>query len=283
MGLQVGTDFVHVIMTRFNLATPGRESRIRLRPGWLSERFGLFERYCLPSIAAQTVQTFTWIIYFDEETPAEFRERIEACRRVHPFVAYFSPLFPSEGWPRSVREVLAPGGTAPAPWLLSTRLDNDDGLAVDHVQRLQAAVAAKARPERCSLNLTDGLVLHDGRVYDHTHLSNAFASWLEPWDDAMCTAQSIEHMKMDQYGPIQQVPGPPAWLQVVHGGNVSNKIRGRRVPAGRARGRFPPELLAGLQESSSTTIALENLFLTPRRSALDAASALWRGQKRVSR
>ena len=33
-------DFAHVVTTRFNLATPGRESAFRNRPGWLAERFG---------------------------------------------------------------------------------------------------------------------------------------------------------------------------------------------------------------------------------------------------
>ena len=212
--MPAGRDFVHVIMTRFNLATPGRESRIRLRPGWLAERFDLFERYCLPSVAAQTEQGFRWVIYFDVETPQEFRDRIEACRRVHPFVPYFTPLFPGSGWPRSLRELLGDPparsrGAGPAPWLLTTRLDNDDALAVDHVARLQAAVAALPAPQRCSLNFTHGFVLNDGRVYAHEHRSNAFASWLEPWDAPMCTAQDIEHMKMADHGPIRQIDGPP--------------------------------------------------------------------------
>ncbi len=50
--------FTHLILTRFNLATPGRESAIRNRPGWLAERFDLFERICLPSVASQTCRDF---------------------------------------------------------------------------------------------------------------------------------------------------------------------------------------------------------------------------------
>ena len=86
IGMRRGVDFTHVIMTRFNMPTPGRESHIRSRPGWLAGRFELFERYCLPSIAAQTTRDFHWVVYFDVETPPEFRARIEACRAVFPFV-----------------------------------------------------------------------------------------------------------------------------------------------------------------------------------------------------
>jgi hypothetical protein len=283
-----GRDFTHVVMTRFNLATPNRESQIRLRPGWLEGRGELFERYCLPSIAAQTAnraaanggtRPFHWMIFFDVETPPAFRERIEGWRRVFPFVPYFTPLFEAEGWPRSLRETF--GGT-PTPWLLTTRFDSDDALGIDHVERLHAALAPRA-PERASWNLTHGFVLADGRVYAHEHRSNAFASWLEPWDGAARTCMSINHMKMAEHGPVHQVGGPAAWLQVVHGGNVSNKVRGRRVTGAVARGRFPDAVLGPLRQDSAATIALENLVLTPLREARDGAIALLRGHPKVSR
>ena len=93
--------FTHVIQTRFNLATPGRELAIRTQPGWLLERFQLFELWCLPSVAAQTSRNFTWLIYFDEGTPEVFRKRIANLQRVFPFVPVFTGLFPGDGWARS--------------------------------------------------------------------------------------------------------------------------------------------------------------------------------------
>ena len=154
--MQVGTDFVHVILTRFNLATPGRESAIRNQPGWLAGRFELFERYCLPTLAAQrgvSAGGFRWIVYFDDGTPEPFRARIEACRRVADFHPFFTPIFPGEQWGISARAVLAAEGRA-APWLLSTRLDNDDGLAVDFVAaragggRRRRAAARRLQPDQ---------------------------------------------------------------------------------------------------------------------------------------
>ena len=118
------------------------------------------------------------------------------------------------------------------------------------------------------------MVIEDGRVYAHAHPSNAFASWLEPWYDAARTCMSINHMRMAEHGPVLQVGGPAAWLQVVHGGNVSNKVRGRRVGPEAVRDRFPPEVPGRLRASSATGIALENLPLT--RCARRATSR-WRG------
>lgn len=269
--MQFGRDVRHVLMTRFNLATPGRESALRTQPGWLEDRFGLFERYCLPSVAAQVDCAFDWIVYFDDKTPAPFRERIERCRAIFPFTPYFTPLFPAAGWPRSVAETVTPR----TPWLLTTRLDNDDALAVDALARVQAAVAA-GQPTRRSFNVTAGFVMRDGAVYALEHHSNAFASWLEPWDEATVTAASIPHMAMAEAGPVEQVPGPAGWLQVVHGANVSNRVRGRRVRPAEARRRFPETVLGALPEPSALTLTAENTVLTPLRAGRDRAVALAR-------
>lgn len=274
--MQNGTDYRHVIQTRFNLATVGRESAIRTRPGWLEERFALFERHCLPAVAAQSIRDFTWIIYFDIETPAAFRERIERCRTVFPFIPYFTPLFYEEGWPRSIRETLE----APAPWLLTTRLDNDDAISIDFVARLHATLAAMPSPRRCSINFPEGYLLQAGRAYAHRHLCNPFASWLEPWDDKMRTAYSIYHMRMAEVGEVVQVEGPGTWLQVIHGGNVSNKVRGRQIVPTVLRERFPAAAIEPLAEESTLAIALDNLFMSPLRAARDAAIDLARRQRR---
>ena len=44
---------LHLIVTRFNLGMTD--------PVWLEHRFGLFERFTLPSIKAQTCQEFWWL------------------------------------------------------------------------------------------------------------------------------------------------------------------------------------------------------------------------------
>ena len=275
--MQVGVDFTHAIMTRFNVARPRRSDPIRLDPEWLAGRFDLFEKYCLPSVAAQTARDFHWLIYFDAATPEPLRERIEACRRIFPFVPCFADEVTAAFWPRSLAEAL-PGRT---PWILTTRFDNDDALASDHVARLQAAVSRQAPPVRGSLNFPRGFVLEGGRIYALTHLANAFASWLEPWGDKTRTAFAINHLRMARLAPVAQLDGAAAWLQVVHGGNVSNKVRGRRVGPDEAADRFPAAVLAGLRRSSRLEIVLENLLLTPIRSARDATVSRVRGHERA--
>ncbi|MBP0576017.1 hypothetical protein J8J27_35390, partial [Mycobacterium tuberculosis] len=55
--------------------------------------FDLFRTYCLPSVAAQTRQDFEWVIFFDEQTPDEFRRQIAELQAVYPFRAEFTGLF----------------------------------------------------------------------------------------------------------------------------------------------------------------------------------------------
>ncbi|MEO1273944.1 MAG: glycosyltransferase [Pseudomonadota bacterium] len=262
--------FTHVLLTRFNLATPGRESDLRNRSGWLGRRFELFERYCLPSVAAQTNRNFTWIVYFDKDTPGEFKIRIEDLRHKGPFIPYFTGLFPGDGWPRSVREVL---GERAADWLVSTRLDNDDALGLDYVDRLHDAIEDDGGPGARAYNFTNGFVMTLDRLYAHTHRSNAFFSLIEPWDAGMGTAFAIPHMALEDSNTVRQIDGPGAWLQIVHGENVSNKVRGRRVAPAAAAGRFAPGALDALPVPSALGIGTENLILTPLRTARDWLAA----------
>jgi hypothetical protein len=40
--------------------------------------------------------------------------------------------------------------------------------------------------------------------------------------------------------PVEEIRGAPGWLQVVHGGNVSNRVHGRLVSPAPYRELFPP-------------------------------------------
>jgi hypothetical protein len=259
-------DFRHVIMTRFNLPTPGREASFRNQPDWLDGRMDLFERYCLSMLAAQDCQDFRWIIYFDEATPAPVRDRIEAARKVRPFTPWYTGLFPSEGWRKSVLELL---GEDRGEALLTTNLDNDDGLARDYVSRLHEAARAHWALRPCALNFTNGFIINGPRLFAHRHVSNAFTNLLEPYDERLRTAPAIRHMEVAHYLPVAQIPGPGAWLQVVHGGNVSNRIRGRRVGTAEVNERFPHTLIAGVAQPRRAELLAERLVTGPIRDSRD--------------
>src|ERR1700730_13355201 len=66
--------FRHLILTRFNVKIPEYDS-----PGteWLEHRFGLFERFCLPSLQNQSNLDFDWLLFCDKDSSVRFSERIQ--------------------------------------------------------------------------------------------------------------------------------------------------------------------------------------------------------------
>lgn len=117
-------NFSHFLITRFNLnlyerdkhAAPTRTAR------WLEHRFEVFERYCLPSVAAQTATDFRWLCLFDAATPEPYRRHARTLppphrvlpRRVSPLrggVLYGRPDGVSDRKPARYDPLGSRGGT----------------------------------------------------------------------------------------------------------------------------------------------------------------------------
>jgi hypothetical protein len=170
----------------------------------------------------------------------------------------------------TVREALP---TAPE-WLLSTRLDNDDGLHSDFIATVQRAQTFRG-PE--ILNCPAGVVLRGDRVYRRVDRSNAFISLSEPFEGAASVLR-VSHIYAGEAYPVRQVTTNPMWVQVVHGANISNKVRGWRVPIGSLSAGFQLQLstTSRTKRDSATAILAENLTLSLLRSARDQAVRLAR-------
>lgn len=215
--------FCHFILTRFNLATPGREERHRGKPGWLDRRIFLFEKYCLPSVEAQTNSNFRWLIYFDIRTPDEYRRYFENyARRQFIELRYVDGLTFSK---QNVRKDILWLTPKNCVWIITTRLDNDDAIHRSFVDILQSAWEPRGRHV---LNFTYGLILEEGKIYRVTDRSNAFATLVEPADDVH-TVWARQHTDLKLLAPFKQLDSRPMWLQVIHKDNVSNRKRGNLV------------------------------------------------------
>lgn len=264
----MASDLDHVLLTRFNLPSRGVESIIRAKAGWLRDRIVLFEHYCLPSVRAQTNQNFRWIIYFDPESPEWLKQRIQNHADEGAYVPIFRQSVSQAELIADIAEVTGGHGTR----LITTNLDNDDGLAIDFVARLQAS---RQRSETTAVYLARGLIKSGSRLYLRTDRHNAFGSVVETWASPS-TCWSDWHTLLGKSMPVIELHDQPAWLQVVHGANVSNRVRGRLVsPAGYAR------LFPGLLEDASTPqpleLATDILVAQPRRIARESGRALAKG------
>jgi hypothetical protein len=245
------------------MPTSGREARLRGDPHWLHRRFELFETFCLPSVLGQDCGDFTWILYFDSETPSPYRERAESLA-THPniFPILRPDVVPLEDIIDHVRANCATDTTH----VITTAFDNDDALARDFVTRLQRGSDGH---DRAALNFPLGYIYASGKTYLRHDPSNAFISMIEPIDD-LRTVWSAWHTELGRTAPLIQLDDRPAWLQVVHERNVSNRIRGTRVAAAEALGLFAIDVPTR-DDESAVAIRAENLMLTPGRRARDYA------------
>ncbi|WP_425956207.1 glycosyltransferase [Xylanimonas sp. McL0601] len=255
----------HVVVTRFNLPSVGAEAFIRAEEGWLRNRVTLFETYCLPSMLAQTVRDFSWIVYVDPASPPWFVEWIE---RTAPgaFTVLRRDAVTGALMLEDIAEVL---GTPPER-LLTTNVDNDDAVAVDFVARLREAGLARA--ERTAVYLENGLILQGTHLYARRDRSNAFCSVVEPWQDAM-TCWADWHNRLEVHMPALRLGGAPAWLQVVHGANVSNRVRGRLVSARPYLGRFTVAI-GDLPEPAVGDRLADRMLRAPLRMLRDGSRRL---------
>jgi hypothetical protein len=215
--------FRHVILTRFNVKV---EQSGRPGSDWLEHRFELFERFCLPSVQAQTCGNFVWIVFCDPEIPQPFLDRIGAYaqwKTLRPI--FFRNVF-HQGMAQAAVADLARGHSH----LITSRLDNDDAICRTFVESIQHRF--RSQPFEF-LNFTNGYIMDTsagGRIWLGRHSSNAFVSLVERAAD-YSTVYCGNHMDLDRQGPVVQIAEPAAWLQVVHGRNLSNQVWGTPAPA----------------------------------------------------
>ncbi len=256
----------HVLLTRFNLPSDGVEGVVRAREGWLRNRVALFERYCAPSVASQT-RPVTWIIYFDPESPGWLTDTLA------PLVdrGLFRPIWRASVSREQLLSDIEETVRSPHRFLITTNLDNDDGLAIDFSERV---TSAHGPHDRAVIYVTRGLVKSPRGLFLRRDPLNAFCSVRGSWDDPV-TAWSEYHNELPRVMPAIRLDGPPGWLQVVHGENVSNRVRGRLVsPASYADGFG--HLLDDVEEPSHRNRWRDNLLYRPGRLVRDTARSTTR-------
>ena len=272
----------HVIITRFNVLfrelAHKRVDAKGLDASWLAERFDLFERYCLPSVLAQTSQEFIWLVYFNAATPPSFVERARrACAGRDNIRLLFCDIYDHALLERDLRAELIPK----PEWLLTTRLDNDDGLRRDFVKRVHENLRFMGAE---AINFPNGIVYAGGKTYSHRDESNAFLSLLEPFE-GFKTVLCVQHPEMAQVAFVRQIEGEPAWLQVIHDSNIRNRVRGWRVSAGTALAgfAFAGEKTPRRHAEAKLMLLVDNLLYgawrVARDTSIEMAKSLRRGAK----
>ncbi len=254
----------HFILTRFNVASPGREAPIRNSPGWLSRRFDLFEDYCLPSMAAQSRSDFRWLIYFDDQTPEPFRHRISRAQEAVAFDAIFvGPFHAGLAAVDVAARLQSESGR-----LITTRLDNDDAVSNDFLARVQGVAADL--PDGTIINFRKGVALSKGKLFAADDNSNPFTSLVEQAAAAK-TIWAAPHTQLKTQFALEQVNVEPSWLQVVHGENVANRIKGRQLSSHDVLSRFTLGSGVSVRPTKALALVVDRLVTFPLRQLREIA------------
>ncbi len=254
----------HVFLTRYNLPANRVEQSI-FSEEWLRNRTELFRAYTVPSVQQQTqLDQVRWIIYLDQSTPDWLRELIAGLENDALVLPRYldSPL--SEEMIQA--DIAQAAGNDSGP-VITSNLDNDDGLALDYVARMRQAADVDLPSV---IYLVNGLIESRGSVYLRRDPSNAFSAVV---DDLAATelrhCWSAFHNRLADMMPAVRVLGTPAWLQVVHGVNVSNRVRGELARASDYSNLFAG-LLDDLDDPSDLTLTTDRLVGEPMRQAREA-------------
>jgi hypothetical protein len=208
--------FAHFLLTRFNLREPG----FTLDDAWYEQRFRLFESFCLPSVQAQSSQSFHWLLLADQRTPERYRSSLESYQAYANVQLHWLDGFDRSRIARIVREQL----DDPVSHLISSTLDNDDALALDFVAQVQGQFAAQTFE---LVNFTQGLRydLRSEKLYTCELETNPFISLIEkvePGQQVRTIAGCLPHSQIKgRFRQIRDVETAPLWLQVIHGRNAA--------------------------------------------------------------
>lgn len=201
----------HLVLTRWNVPW-GSPYVARTDPVFLKTRLMLFARTCYPSLLRQSCQNFTWLGALDEASPDWLKQELA---QLFPRMQLVIADWRTHSWSATVTPYLN------QPWLLTTRIDNDDFVHRDFVRELQAAW----RPVREALSMPVGFSWQAGRSYRRDYINNPFVSL----NEAATTAGNVRtvycrmHTRIHEAAPVRTLTPRPRWGQLVHGHNAGQR------------------------------------------------------------
>lgn len=248
----------HIILTRFNLQYE-KESTVHINTEWLEERFRLFESYCLPSITGQTSQVFTWVILASDQTPEIYKERLNNYMiqyenidiRFCPYYEDINQLYQDIGFHYCLGY----------SHLLSTRLDSDDMLAFDFVERLQSHITSQTKSNTI-LSFYSGIQWFENFdiSLSASYKKNHFLSFYEPVEKIR-TCIGINHTEVPD-NLLVTLEEKGMWCEIVHRHNMCNSY----VPKYRYRLSIPTTKHYPILLNNASTIAQCKLLISEHLS-----------------
>ncbi len=220
--------FTHYLITRFNVPYQtwnlDKTGQPTLDATWMEHRLMLFRRYCVPTVAGQSEKNFIWLIYMDAKTSPELTEEIRKLVEGIPqasirFVLNFSQLL------SDIQNLFQ---AVKSPYIISSRLDNDDGLGTDYIRLVQNTFIENGNT---IINL-DGGILYDEENKILTEIRrgklNHYGSLIEEInpESKILSIMGFPHDAPPKGYNVINADHRFSWLKIIHSRNVSSRARG---------------------------------------------------------
>jgi hypothetical protein len=253
--------FTHIILTRFNCRFSAKWTSVALDEDWLSHRFKLFDDYCYPSVSSQDCKNFFWLLFYDQNTPQKYVNKIKSYKNEN-YIFVAVDVLTSEVVLKEINKLISKG----SKYLITTRLDNDDAISTDFVRLIQENFIEK---DKMYINLDNGLIMKNGKIYSHKDIHNAFVSFVEKVSEKIECVWSVQHTEIHKRDPVLNIFSSPAWLQIIHERNVTNKVHGRLVSVNNFFEKFKTSHIVELNKINSFDIFIDHFFKFPFRLLRD--------------
>jgi len=219
--------FQHFIITRFNLRRESwnttRTNTVVLTEEWMDNRLKLFENFCYASIEKQRNQNFEWLVFFDKQTDVKHKEIIKRLEGKFPnFKAIFidgMEVFLSE----IKKEITA---RLCKPYLITSRLDNDDALSDDYIDEVQKQFQQQ---NFLAIDYIDGFTLQvepEVKLGKRSHAHNPFISLIERVEDFQTVWSRERHGRWCKEKEVKSIRNNRLWMSIIHSENKANDFVG---------------------------------------------------------
>lgn len=217
--------FEHYILTCFNINRGFDSENKRNSSEYLDSRFAIFESITVPSVEAQSCCNFSWLVFFDIDTPEKYKRKIELITKSGIFIPFYVKDY------NDIQDILKKQLKLKTEYLVTTNLDNDDAIAGNFVEILQSKFIEE---EVYLINFLMGYMLSERGLFMREYYSSPFHTLSERVSDEIISCLNVPHnflynLKLKGLS-LYQIVCEPSWLQIVHGSNVRNKIEINAIP-----------------------------------------------------
>ncbi|MBF9045315.1 hypothetical protein HKCCE4037_18375 [Rhodobacterales bacterium HKCCE4037] len=218
--------------------------------GRMQRRFAYFENICLPSLDAQTDTDFVLVALIGDTMPFHFRKRLKRLTDDRPYLRICT--LEAAGPLNSTRRAFRRGLDEEADFITGFRLDDDDAVAVDYIERTREISDKLIAMGWATEEIPAAVCFHRGIYWDMKRSEDQFWDYSEPQPLGLASAMihhpdsqhniyRWNHRKLACHARCWIDPHEYMFVRTLHGHNDSDRSippGARELPEWQARKLF---------------------------------------------